>query len=38
VVNERGIGLMDFFWELAILAAFALFAFVIARSEGYLIF
>jgi len=38
VVNERGIGLMDFFWELVILVAFALFAFVIARREGYLNF
>lgn len=38
VVDERGISIRDFFWELVFLAVFVSFAVVLARKEGYLIF
>jgi hypothetical protein len=38
VVDERGISIMDFFWELVFLAAFVSLAVALARKEGYLIF
>jgi hypothetical protein len=38
VVDERGISIMDFFWELVFLAAFVSLAVVLARKEGYLFF
>jgi len=38
VVDESGISIMDFFWELVFLAAFVSLAVALARKEGYLIF
>ena len=38
VVDERGISILDFFWELVFLAAFVSLAVALARKEGYLIF